>query len=245
MRRLKHHEQRLLRKVNFLQWKGERGGREAEVMRRCARARERDRERERERSPRGEPRRIFSGCGAVRSRALGSVADGRRTRPHRRTPCALRAGCQGGREAREAWPRAAQWANRAFGAAVAWRAPPRGVWCCAGGGGWIQSPGSARRVAGRGSCWREKGPQAPAAPQPAAAPGHSVLAAPGKECRAVNPRNRDSLALVTGRQCHRHETQTLQDVHAAKASEVGRVRSRGSHARPSSPPALTACARPR
>ena len=46
MRRLKHHEQRLLRKVNFLQWKGERGGREAEVMRRCARARARERERE-------------------------------------------------------------------------------------------------------------------------------------------------------------------------------------------------------
>ena len=239
MRRLKHHEQRLLRKVNFLQWKGERGGREAEVMRRCARARERERERGRESARAaslGASSRALAPFGRVRLAVwpMGGA------RGPRRTPCALRAGCQ----AREAWPRAAQWANKAFGAAVAWRAPPRGVWCCAGGGGWIQSPGSARRVAGRGSCWREKGPQA-LAPQPAAAPGHSVLAAPGKEFRAVNPRNRDSLALVTGRQCHRHETETLQDVHAAKASEVGRVRSRGSHARPSSPPALTACARPR
>uniref|UniRef100_A0A7R9TFH4 U3 small nucleolar ribonucleoprotein protein IMP3 n=1 Tax=Prasinoderma coloniale TaxID=156133 RepID=A0A7R9TFH4_9VIRI len=34
MRRLKHHEQKLLKRVNFLQWRGEHGGREVEVMRR-------------------------------------------------------------------------------------------------------------------------------------------------------------------------------------------------------------------
>jgi len=34
MRKLKHHEQRLLKKVNFLQWKGEHNLRELEAVRR-------------------------------------------------------------------------------------------------------------------------------------------------------------------------------------------------------------------
>lgn len=33
MRKLKHHEQKLLKKVNFLEWKHERAGRELHVMR--------------------------------------------------------------------------------------------------------------------------------------------------------------------------------------------------------------------
>ena len=34
MRKLKHHEQRLLKKVNFLEWKNENNARELQVMRR-------------------------------------------------------------------------------------------------------------------------------------------------------------------------------------------------------------------
>lgn len=34
MRKLKHHEQKLLKKVNFLEWKSEHGSREVAVMRR-------------------------------------------------------------------------------------------------------------------------------------------------------------------------------------------------------------------
>lgn len=34
MRQLKHHEQKLLRKVDFLQWKSDAGHREIAVMRR-------------------------------------------------------------------------------------------------------------------------------------------------------------------------------------------------------------------
>lgn len=35
MRKLKHHEQKLLKKVDFLQWKNEHNLRELQVRRRC------------------------------------------------------------------------------------------------------------------------------------------------------------------------------------------------------------------